>query len=548
MKSVLTAVFLIAFLQSTAQSGLSAQQWQEDLKFLQQTIHHDYPYLFKKTKAEEFDAAVDNLHRSIPELENHEIITGIARIIALFKYGHTRTGLSEEPAVFRHFPFNLYHFSDGIYIQGIHEDYRDALGARLIAVAGMPVEEALQAVYPVVPAENSQFFKAYGIHYLRIPEVLHAQGITATLSETLTLTLEKAGKVFETTFNVLPKGESPPDSYGFVQQEGEWLDAREQGSTPLYRKKLERHYYFEYLPDTKTMYVRHSQVVHDKTEDIPTFFARVLDSVDTHDVERLVLDVRLNGGGNNYYNKPVIRGIIQSEKIDQIGKFYVILGRRTYSACQNLVLELDSYTNAIFVGEPTAENINFYGDNNRVALPNSGLPVYLSFAWWQDKPQWEDGPWLAPHIAADMSFEEYKTNHDPVLQAALNFDADNFVLDPMQYMTSLYMEGDMQKLGTETQRMIADPRYRYYDFEGELTDVGHRMLATGDVGQAVAVYSFVTQLFPDSASALVNLAAAHERAGQTEEAIEYYSKALELAPEGPVAKHSSEKLGSLKED
>jgi hypothetical protein len=112
MKSVLTAVFLIAFLQSTAQSGLSAQQWQEDLKFLQQTIHHDYPYLFKKTKAEEFDAAVDNLHRSIPELENHEIITGIARIIALFKYGHTRTGLSEEPAVFRHFPFNLYHFSD----------------------------------------------------------------------------------------------------------------------------------------------------------------------------------------------------------------------------------------------------------------------------------------------------------------------------------------------------------------------------------------------------------------------------------------------------
>jgi tetratricopeptide (TPR) repeat protein len=344
----------------------------------------------------------------------------------------------------------------------------------------------------------------------------------------------------------MPRGQSPPTSYGFVQQKDDWLDAREEGSTPLYLKNLERHYDFEYLSDLKTVYVRHSQVMHDQTEDIPAFFSRVFDFVETHEVDRLVLDVRLNGGGNNYFNKPVVRGFIQTEKIDQVGKLYVLLGRRTFSACQNLVLELDNYTNAIFVGEPTAENINFHGDNNRVVLPNSDLPVYLSFAWWQDKPQWEDGPWLAPHLAVDMSFEEYKSNKDPVLQAALKFDAENFVLDPMQYMTALYMEGDMQKLGSETQRMIADPRYRFYDFEGELTDAGQRILSTGDTGQAVAVFSFVTQLFPQSANALVNLAAAHEKAGQTEEAIACYTKVVELAPDGPAAKHSAEKLAALK--
>ena len=47
---------------------------------------------------------------------------------------------------------------------------------------------------------------------------------------------------------------------------------------------------------------------------------------------------------------------------------FVIIGRRTFSACQNLVNELDNYTNAIFIGEPTAENINFYGDTRPGSL------------------------------------------------------------------------------------------------------------------------------------------------------------------------------------
>lgn len=170
----------------------------------------------------------------------------------------------------------------------------------------------------------------------------------------------------------------------------------------------------------------------------------------------MVLDVRLNGGGNNYKNKPIVTGIIESKKINKIGKFIVILGRRTFSACQNLVNELDNYTNVIFIGEPTSENINFYGDNNRVELPNSKIPAYLSFAWWQDKPQWENDDWLAPHIAVDMRFEEYRTNQDPVLDTALAFSDDNFITDPMRYMTNLYMAGKMEQLATDTKRMIND--------------------------------------------------------------------------------------------
>ena len=88
----------------------------------------------------------------------------------------------------------------------------------------------------------------------------------------------------------------------------------------------------------------------------------------------------------------------------------------------------------------SAENINFYGDNREVKLPNSQLSVYLSFAWWQDKPQWENEPWTTPHINIDMTFEEYKTNKDPVMDAILSFSDEGFITDPMGYLTELFTE------------------------------------------------------------------------------------------------------------
>ncbi len=531
--------------QVTAQSKFTAKQWQEDLKFLQQTVHNDYSFLFRKTSAAEFDNAVKTLHDQIPKLQEHEITVGLARIIGSFKYGHTRVGWQNNPISLRQFPVNLYHFSDGIYVQGVHKDYADALGAKVISVGGMPVMQALKKIYPVVPSENDQFFKAYGLLYLMSPEVLHAQRVVPTLSDNVELTLEKNGKTFTTSLKAMAAGEWAPRTYGFVQSEGEWLDAREAGETPLYLKNLDKIYYFEHLPEKNTVYIRHSQIQDDPSESIPEFYTRVFDFIAKNDVQNLILDVRLNGGGNNYKNKAIVTRIIESQKINTTGNLKVIIGRRTFSACQNLVNELDNYTNTVFFGEPTSENINFYGDNNELILPNTKTPVYLSFAWWQDKPQWENGEWLAPHVAVEMSFEEYQTNQDPVLKAALDFGDGDFVTDPMQYMTELYQAGENEKLASEVSKMIKDPRYKFYNFEAELNSAGYAQIGRGDHQTAIAIFSFVTQLFPDSANAWDSLAEGYLEAGDKEKAKEYYEKAYEMDPDGPTGKNASSMLRKI---
>lgn len=547
MKQLIFIFVSCLIVQASAQQTLSPQQWREDLKFLQETVHSDYPFLFKKTTAADFDQAVDKLYDEIPDLQEHEIVIGLARLVSSFKYGHTVLGFRYKPYAFHQLPVNLYEFSDGMHIQGVHKDYAETLGAKVLAIAGVPVADALKAIYPVVPAENDQFFKAYAGTYLTSPEVLHAQGVLRELSDTVEFTLEKDGKTFKQNYKALPKGERVPTEYGFTQQEGDWLDAREQDTTPNYLKQLDKIYYFEYLPDHKTVYVRQSQVQDDSLENIPAFYDRVFRFIEENDVDRLVLDVRLNGGGNNYKNKPVVTGIIRADKINKVGNFFVILGRRTFSACQNLVNELDNYTNAIFIGEPTSENINFYGDNNQVELPNSKIPAYLSFAWWQDKPQWEGAEWLAPHIAVDMSFEEYKTNKDPVLETALNFSDPDFVLDPMDHMTTLFLSGKIEELKSEARRMIKDPKYRFFDFEGEFNNTGYRLLNRKNYQEAIFVFEMVTEFFPGSANAWDSLAEAYLRSGDINKATGYYNKAILMDPNGPTGKNAREMLKQMEE-
>jgi len=170
------------------------------LRFLQETVHKEYTFLFKKTTAEAFNAKVEALHKAIPSLQEHEIIVGLARIVSSFEYGHTALSLRNDVVKQHQLPINLYHYSDGVFIQAAHKEYAQAVGAKITHIEEMPIEDALKAVRPVVPAENDQFYKAYGINYLSIPEVLHAQGVSKSLSNTVTFTLQKKWKNIQTTF------------------------------------------------------------------------------------------------------------------------------------------------------------------------------------------------------------------------------------------------------------------------------------------------------------------------------------------------------------
>jgi len=548
-KRALTSITLIVCLFFTisislAQEILTTTQWQEDLTYLQTTVHTDYPFLFKKVNADHFDTEVKKLYQEIPSLEPHELPVAFARIVSLFEYGHTQItfGTLAKGGVL---PVNLYHFNDGIYIEGTQKGHKKVLGAKVLKVGGVSIEKALQLIRPVVPVENESYFKAYGLRFLTVPAVLHAQKVIPKLSSEVALTLEKDGKTFTYDFPTIPLKELSRGA-NFTIPTKNWLTIRDTTTTPLYLKYLhEKYYYFEYLPASKTVYVRQSSVFNHDSETLKDFYTRLFAFIDSNIVDKLVYDVRLNGGGNNYNNLGLIKGLMARPKINKKGHFFYIIGRDTFSACQNLTNEIERYTEAIIVGEPTAENINFYGDARRVTLPNSRLNVYLSFAWWQDVPQWENKDATIPHLAVDMSVEEYKANQDPVLEVAMNYTDDGFILNPMQHLTELFVAGDFAGVKKDATTISKDPRYKYYKFEKEFTDAGMRIIGQGDKEAGLFILDLVAELNPTSASALYNLANLQVELKQTEKARIIFKKIIALDANSSLGKIAKRRIKEL---
>jgi hypothetical protein len=260
MKKFFVFTLALCGLFSLAHAQISAADWQADLRFLQKTVHTDYSFLFKKVSAAEFDAQVEKLHQEIPKLQQHEIITGISRIVALFQYGHTDVYFDQKVVKFQRLPLNFMQFTDGVFIQAATRDYPQVVGAKVLKIENTPIEAALQAIRPVIPVENDQYFKSRFPFYLRIPEILHAQRVIPTLTNKIKFTLEKDGKVFDQVFESQAAFKATPQ-YGYFKADSFWLDARSGDKTPLYLKNLDKIYDFEYLPDSKTVYVRHSQIL-----------------------------------------------------------------------------------------------------------------------------------------------------------------------------------------------------------------------------------------------------------------------------------------------
>jgi len=523
-------VLILSFTSATlavAQENLTAQQWQADLDHLQETVHSEFPFLFKKISQEAWDKQVAEFRAAIPNLAKHEIKVGMTRMVSAFAYGHTQIPFSTlaKDAVL---PVNLYHFEDGIFVEGVHKDHSEAIGAKVISVNGMPVAEALAKIRPVVPAENDQYFKGYGLRFLTVPMVLHAQGITETLQEKVSLGLEKDGKPFTHSFSAIPLSDMSRD-YLYTIPNDNWLSARVAGETPLYLKHLdEKYFYFELLEGTKTLYVRQSSVFDHPEETLKDFYARLFAFIDAQEVEKLIYDVRLNGGGNNYNNIYFIKGIMARPKLNTEGNFFFVIGRNTFSACQNLTNDVETYTEAILIGEPTSENKNFYGDTKLVQLPNSGIKAYLSYAWWQDKPQWENADATTPNFYAASSFEEYRTNQDPILALIETIDPDNTIVDPMAYFTQLFSEGKLEQLKNESSLIIKDPKYQHINFEKEFSQVGQMLLDQQQYQPAAFVYGTFVESFPQNPSFWEGLGTALKALGQTEQAEEAFAKAASL--------------------
>ncbi|MGI8640477.1 MAG: tetratricopeptide repeat protein [Pyrinomonadaceae bacterium] len=509
-----------------------AEKWREDLHYMAQEMPKRHKNLFHTMTRQQFDTAVKKLDERIPSLSRHQIIVEMARIVAMVGDGHTgiRNFLYDSKVYFRYYPIALYLFKDGLFVYAADPQYAKAVGGRIVKIGDASAEEAINAVKDLVFRDNEMTVKERIPLLLTTPEVLHAVGLINDM-EKARFVMERQGK--QETIELKPVNAQRPsnDNWAFGQRFAKlpnWVDARDISSpTPLWLKSPENYFWFEYLEDSRTMYVQYNEVANKTDESVADFSKRLFAFVDTHPVDRFVLDLRWNTGGNNYLNKPLLLGIIKSNKIDQRGKLFTIIGRRTFSAAQNLVNDLENYTNTLFVGEPTAGSPNFYGDATSIVLPNSEITVRVSTLWWQDLDSRDTRKWTGPHIAVKLSSKDYFTNNDPAIKTILGYVPKKELSEMLMEMLS---KNDVASAIKLYRAFKSDSVNLYVNTESSINSLGYRLIGMNRLNQAIEIFKLNVESYPQSANVYDSLAEAYMKNGNKELAIKSYEKSLELNP------------------
>ncbi|MCA1850295.1 MAG: S41 family peptidase, partial [Acidobacteria bacterium] len=319
--------------QSNKQGGAAlnkaeAERWREDLRHMAEEMPKRHNNLFHTMTREQFGAAIRRLDERIPRLARHQIIVEMARIAAMVGDGHTNIAPTRDPKIgFRSLPVKLYLFKDGLFVRAAERGRTDLVGVRVVRVGNASAEEATARAREIIGRDNEMGVRFFAPRLLAMPEVLHALGLIEDM-EAARFTVEQAGRRREVVLRPVGLADMiPPDTDTTWMPKQGWVDMRDASGapSPLWLKDPENKFWFEYLKDSRAVYVQINQVMNKDTETLADFSRRLLAFVEANVVEKLILDLRLNRGGNGTLLRPLEIGIIRS-KINRPGKLFTIMG------------------------------------------------------------------------------------------------------------------------------------------------------------------------------------------------------------------------------
>ncbi|HSK70166.1 MAG TPA: hypothetical protein VK892_00615 [Pyrinomonadaceae bacterium] len=514
---------------SIAVSAEEAAKWREDLRYMAEQMPVYHKNLFHTMSLEQFETAIKRLHERIPQFARHQIIVEMARIVAMVGDGHTNIYPTRDTKIgFRALPVKLYLFKDGLFVRAAQREHAALVGAKITKIGSVPTDEAIAKVREIIGRDNEMGVRFFAPHLLVMPEVLHGIGIVGDM-ENIPLVIERKGK--QETVSLKPAGLAemlPPDTDTTWINKADWVDLRDgaANSQPLWLKDPNDKFWFEYLPETRVVYAQINQVTNKEKESLADFSKRLFTFVEANPVEKLILDLRLNRGGNGTLLRPLELAIIKS-KINERGKLFVIIGRSTWSASQFLLNHLEEYTNVIFVGEPSGSKGNTYGDSRRITLPNSGMTVRVSVYYWQDWFPWETRQWTAPDITAELTSEDYRVNRDPALEAIFKYAPQKSLAEVLDEAIT---KGGADLAVKRYHEFMAEPAHHYYHVEQPLLEAGQRLLNEKKPEQALALFKLNAEANPHSFRSYFALGETYFQIGNKESAVQNLEKSLLLNP------------------
>ena len=395
--------------------------WRYDLALLAREVKRKgyVPGVARTLSKAEFDVLVNKLNNDIPRLTDAQILIELMKLMRKVGDGHTGIlGRLDHAGSALSLPLQFYLFKEGLFIIAADPKHKDLLGAQVLRFGDRTVAEVMQALDPLTSRDNDFWPNQVGPYRMRSLPLLNGLGLIPESTKVALTLKEPGGK--ERAVTIEADTNFPNIWNDFPKT---WITFASTLNTPLplYLKNTSAAYWFEYLPESKVVYFQYNVVRNQGAETLAKFTERLFKFINENEVEKLVIDMRWNNGGNTFLSQPLLYGLIRNEKINRRGKLFVIIGRRTFSAAQNTVTFLERHTNPVFVGEPTGSSPNFIGEETIFTLPYSKVLANVSDLYWQSAWPMDYRTWIAPQIYTPPTFAAFSANRDPAMEAILSY-------------------------------------------------------------------------------------------------------------------------------
>jgi hypothetical protein len=363
----------------------------------------------------EWVMAADALTSQASERSANEVLVELVRLAAMPTWsgrdGHSGIFPFSRDSGTHLYPVRWWRFSDGLVITAARAPYEELVGTRVEAINGLPIAQVLALVEPLAPRDNPSNLLAYGPLYLRVSELLAGLGVIVEAGPTAFTIVDRDGTRRDVTIEPVAAEVDAAWNSGMPHRlpttDAPWL--RDQDTT----------LWWTFLEDSGTLFVQFNAVRGGTSAVIAEF----VDRAQHDDVERVVVDLRHNGGGDNTTLSP-LELALRDPAIDRPGRLFVLTGRVTFSAAANFATDLEGSTEATFVGEPMGGSPNLYGDTRPVDLPWSGQTIFMATRYWERSTPDDTRLTIEPSITVELSSDDYFAGRDPVLDAILEQPID----------------------------------------------------------------------------------------------------------------------------
>lgn len=377
---------------------LTPAQWREDLHRLAVQLPKVHANAFYSLSRAEFDAEARALDQRIEKSNADEIYIGLKIITKSIGDGHTGIG---DPPDRRVMPIQFGHFGKEFRVVAVGPGLDAALGKQLVKVGDLPIAEVWERVLrTTAQKELDDLRNGDGLVYLSRGYALHGLDVIPDRNFAVYTLEDDHGRQSEVRVQGLPEGRSVPMKTIY--------------SDKLLRiKNADDPFWCQSIPGANSLYCGwHSyQGLSEKG-------AKLSEQIKRLRPEKLIIDMRDNGGGDNSVGyTSIVQPIKADTRLNSQGHLYVLVGPLTFSAAMNNAAQFQDETKAILVGETIGERPNSYQEPRQFHLPNSHLVIRASTRWYAFRPH---GPnKVSPNKEIIPSWNDVTESRDPVLDWAL---------------------------------------------------------------------------------------------------------------------------------